>query len=304
MEAKKQIALGFIGFGELASGIARGLIRKERLEKIWAYDQLLGSGSESEETLRKVAAEEGVGLAETPERLVKQVEIIISSVVPAQALRVAQAFSPLLSRGQIYADFNSCAPQMKIEADREIAPSGASYVDVGVVGGISLQGHKIPCLACGPAAERLKALVSPWGMNIRVVAGPIGTAARMKMLRSVALKGIEALMLEMLTAAKEYGLEEEMMSSVAETFDRGNFRGYLNMLMTTHAIAAGRRLSEVEMVAETVKESGVSPFMSEGMIKLFAHSAGLDLGKDFHGNVPSDYKEVTSAIIAHYKKER
>ena len=295
MISGKDLKLGFIGFGELASGIAREL-KKEGLRTIWAYDKVLSARSDLEKAMREKAEEEGVGLVESPEKLVSQVQVFLSAVIPSEALRVAQVFAPLLKIDQIYADLNSCSPQLKVAAGKEMVRSGASYVDVGVVGGVAIQGHRIPCLACGDAAEKLKSILTPFGMNIRVIDGPVGTAARMKMLRSVVLKGIEALLLEMLTAAKEYGLEEEMMDSVAKTFDQGKFKDYSNMLMTTHTMHAGRRLAEMEMVVETVKESGIKPFLSEGIVNFFDHSVGLELDKHFKGNVPEDYREVTSAI--------
>lgn len=290
-----ETVIGFIGYGELASTLAQGLI-KNGLQNIWAYDKVLETKSEAEARVRAKITGDGIHVAETPEELAANVEIMLSTVTPAVSLHAANAFAPVLSVSHFYADLNSCTPNRKIEAEQIIKASGARYVDVAVVGGATFQGFKIPCLACGEAAAAFYDALTPYGLNVTVIEGPVGTASRIKMLRSVVQKGIEALMLEMLVAAEQYDLEDVMMDSVAETFDRGNFKQYINALLTTHALHAGRRSDEMEMVKQTVNECGIEPLVTEGVLNLFSHSAGLQLANYFNHNLPGDYKDVTSAI--------
>jgi 3-hydroxyisobutyrate dehydrogenase-like beta-hydroxyacid dehydrogenase len=302
MGAHTNPRLAFLGYGELASGIARGL-KNEGVEVIKAFDILLGSGSKTEVAMRRLADEIGVELVTRLDELVSGADIVLATVTPASALKVASSIAPLLKEGQVYADLNSCSPALKKAARGEVEKSGASYVDVGVVGGVAIQGHRIPCLACGDGAENFKRILEPFGMSIRVINGRIGTAALIKMLRSVVLKGIEGLMLEMLTAARLYGLEDEMMESIAGTFDRGDFKRYSNMLMTTHAVHAGRRLDEAELVVETLRDAGITPFIAEGIRNFFAYTSGLNMVNHFEPRVPSNYKEVTAAIIELSKRK-
>jgi 3-hydroxyisobutyrate dehydrogenase-like beta-hydroxyacid dehydrogenase len=295
MNSGQDPQIAFIGFGELANGLVKGL-KTEGLSHIKVYDKLMNHDSESGKMLRNNAKALGVTIAEKMEDLVPGTEIIFSTVTPKNALTAAKGISGYLKSGVIYADLNSCTPNLKKQCFAEIKRSGADYVDVGVVGGISLQGHRIPCFVCGEMASKLKKKMSPYGMNLEVVDAPIGTAALIKMLRSVVLKGIEALMLEMFMAAQEYGLEDAMMKSIAGTFNRGDFEKYSDMLMTTHGLHAGRRCDETEMILETIKEVGVSPYVTEGIYKFFANSAKLNMPAYFHGAMPGGYKEVAKAI--------
>lgn len=287
--------VAFIGFGELAHGLVKGL-KTEGLVHIKVYDKLMNTDSETGKMLRNDAKALEVTIAERVEDLVPGTDIIFSTVTPKNALVVARGISGHLRVGVIYADLNSCTPNLKKQCEDEITRTGADYVDVGVVGGISLQGHRIPCVICGPKAVKLKERMSQYGMNMEVVNAPVGTAALIKMLRSVVLKGIEALMLEMFMAAREYGLEDAMMKSIAGTFNRGDFEKYSGMLMTTHGLHAGRRCDETEMILETIKDVGVSPYVTEGIYKFFANSAKLNMPAYFQGTLPGGYKDVAKAI--------
>lgn len=295
MSPKKDITLAFIGFGELAQGLAKGL-KSEGLARIKTFDKAMTGDSATGSALRRIAQDMGVTVADSLEDLIAGSEVVFATVTPAAAFSVARAASRVLKPGQIYGDLNSCTPGLKKQSLAEVSRCGAHYVDVGVVGGISIQGHKIPCLLCGDQAAQLKELMTPYGMNMTLVQGPVGTAALIKMLRSVVLKGIEALMLEMFMAAQEYGLEDTMMDSIATTFNRGDFENYSDMLMTTHGLHAARRCDETEMILQTVKEVGVNPFVTQGIFNFFANSAKLEMPAYFKGAKPSGYKAVAKAI--------
>ena len=293
--------IGFIGFGELAIALATGL-KKEGIAEIKVFDKELGRGSQAETRIRSRADALGVALADTAKSLAQGVDIIFSSVIPVEAVNAANAIAPHLGRNHLYADLNSCTPAHKQDAEKAVRRSGARYVDVGVVGGAS-QGHKVPCLACGEAASAFKNIFDPLGMNIRVIEGETGSAALLKMLRSVMMKGLEGLVLEMFMTAQVYGVGEDALDAVSITLDQGDFRSLASRLMTTHALHAGRRLGEVEMVAETVKAAGVAPFVTEGVKKFFANTASLDLPGRFEGNPPQDYRQVAATIRDLSKQE-
>lgn len=295
MSDKKDITLGFIGFGELAQGLAKGL-KGEGLAKIKTFDKAVADGTEADKKMQAAAETMGVTVAGSLAELIEGSDLVFSTVTPAAAVVVGKAAAALLKPGQLYCDLNSCTPAFKRQSQAEVAKSGADYLDVGVVGGISLQGHRIPCLVCGEAGPKLKELMDPYGMSLTLVEGEIGTAALMKMLRSVVLKGIEALMLEMFMAAQTYGLDETMMANVAATFNRGDFEAYSDMLMSTHGLHAARRCDEAEMIRDTIKETGVEPFVTDGIYNFFKHSAKLGMPEYFKGVKPADYRAVAKAI--------
>jgi 3-hydroxyisobutyrate dehydrogenase-like beta-hydroxyacid dehydrogenase len=84
------------------------------------------------------------------------------------------------------------------------------------------------------------------------------------MLRSVIMKGIEALAVESFVAAERQGILKEVMDCLADV-DAKTFSGTLAMLARTHIVHAERRWEEMGLVAQTLRETGVDPLMTEAI---------------------------------------
>jgi 3-hydroxyisobutyrate dehydrogenase-like beta-hydroxyacid dehydrogenase len=96
-----------------------------------------------------------------------------------------------------------------------------------------------------------------------VIAGPeTGAAAALKMVRSVMIKGIEALTLECFLAAQRAGIVDEVAASLTNnypTLDWGKVIEYNIERMASHGV---RRADEMDQVAETLRELGLDPLMA------------------------------------------
>ena len=57
-------------------------------------------------------------------------------------------------------------------------------------------------------------------MNAKAISTQVGVASAIKMCRSVLVKGLEALAVECLFAARRYGAEKEVLASLAATIRR------------------------------------------------------------------------------------
>jgi 3-hydroxyisobutyrate dehydrogenase len=90
----------------------------------------------------------------------------------------------------------------------------------------------------------------------------IGTAAATKMCRSVMYKGLEALFLESMLAARRYGVEEAVLASLAATFEKGWPETARYMISRT-LIHGRRRAEEMREAAKTVAEAGLQPLVTE-----------------------------------------
>ena len=133
---------------------------------------------------------------------------LIFSVTPGSAsLESADSFAPVLSDRHTFLDFASATPKIKKSVADKLASSGALLGD-GSIEGTPLQGYSMRMLSSGPAGERVREWLVPWGMQIEFTGPVLGTASGIKILRSVLIKGIEALTDEMLLAARQYGIDE------------------------------------------------------------------------------------------------
>ena len=121
------------------------------------------------------------------------------------------------------------------------------------------------------AAQALAAL----GLSsIRVVGSQIGQASAIKMIRSVMIKGIEALTDEMMAAADAANVVDEVLSSldVSEQTRPWHDRAAYNLeRMHSHGL---RRAAEMEESAKTLLSLGVSPVMTRGTIQRQREAAG------------------------------
>ena len=124
----------------------------------------------------------------------------------------------------------------------------------------------------------------------------IGRAAAVKMFRSVVYKGLEALILECVLGASQYGAEERVFASLNESFPGVDFEKLAHYMIGRVAIHGGRRAREMEEVANTLRELGIEPIMAAATARRMDWAAGLDLRSRLGGEFPKTYQEVLDLI--------
>jgi 3-hydroxyisobutyrate dehydrogenase-like beta-hydroxyacid dehydrogenase len=254
--------ISFIGFGEAGQAIAAGL-REGGIEQIAAWDILFPA---AEGAALKAAGETmGVRLAASAADAVAETDMVISAVTAASSLEAAASIAPHLSGTPWYLDINSVSPGRK-QATEKLLAGKARYVDVAVIAPIHPKRHKTPLLIAGPHAAAIAPLLEEMEMTLKVVPGETGKAAAIKMIRSVMIKGLEALTLECFLAAERAGLVEEVAVSMKNnypTLDFGKMADYNIERMASHG---ERRAAEMEESCVTLRELGIDPAMTEGTV--------------------------------------
>lgn len=188
---------------------------------------------------------------------------ILSLVTADQALLAAENAAQHISGGALYFDMNSVAPDTKCMAAKSINSAGGRYIDVAIMAPVNPARLAVPLLVSGlHAAEGVATLTALGFTNVRVVAGDVGRASSIKMIRSVMVKGQEALTAEMMLAAQQAGVVDEVLSSLGDGWDT---KALYNLeRMRTHGM---RRAAEMEEVAKTLAALGIEPLMTSGTIK-------------------------------------
>ena len=209
--------LGFIGFGGAGYCLAKGL-HQAGLMGILFYDCMQQTPPYAE-VIRRHAEETGALPAGRMEELLSRVEVLISCVTGAMAASVAGEATPFLRTGRLYADVNTAAPQVKEQVAGIVEKTGAEFIDAAMMGAIPIFLHRVPILASGGGAERFQLAMQPYETNIRVIGPKPGQASAIKMFRSIFMKGMLSLFLEMLTATHRYGVDEMVLGSIAESLD-------------------------------------------------------------------------------------
>jgi 3-hydroxyisobutyrate dehydrogenase-like beta-hydroxyacid dehydrogenase len=294
MSEKRQFRLGLVGYGEIGSTLGKGL-REASLQQIFCYDKYAFNGPYAD-LIQSRAKAAGVTLVQSNKELVDTAELIFSVTPGSASLESADAFAPVLRADHTFLDFASATPKVKYGVAERLAKTGASLGD-GSIMGTPKNGYSMHMLSSGPAGQRVVDLLVPWGMSIEYVGEKLGTASGIKILRSVLIKGIEALTDEMLLAARYYGLDEAVLASASKTLTRP-FMDTVESLTPSGVIHAKRRTEEIDMATQAVEDAGIEPLMARATAARLRWKESLGLKEHFKGVVPENYKIAIEAIAA------
>jgi 3-hydroxyisobutyrate dehydrogenase-like beta-hydroxyacid dehydrogenase len=255
--------VSFIGFGEAGQAIAAGL-REEGIERIAAWDILF---PHAEGARLKAAGEAtGVRLANSAAEAVAETDVVISAVTAASSLDAARSVAPHLTGNPYYLDINSVSPGRKQDTAKLLGEK-ARYIDVAVVAAIHPLRHKTPLLISGPHAQAIAPLLAELAMQSTMVGAKTGQAAAIKMIRSVMIKGIEALTLECFLAAAQAGVLDEVTASLKNNYPSLDWTKIADYNLERMASHGERRAAEMEESAVTLRELGLEPLMVEATVK-------------------------------------
>jgi 3-hydroxyisobutyrate dehydrogenase-like beta-hydroxyacid dehydrogenase len=297
-----QWTVGLVGYGEVGRILAEDL-RARGVNNVLACDIKLGGPDEA--PLRTHAAQQGVRLAAAHAELAAQSDLVISAVTASQAVPVAEACAPSMRSGAWFLDFNSASPGAKIRAGEIVAAAGGRYVEGAVMTSIPPYRIRVPLLLGGPDAAALAPLINALGFEGKAGPAKLGVASATKMCRSVMIKGLEAMVIESFTAARAYGVEKEVLSSLAETFPGIDWEKQGTYFFQRAIQHGRRRAEEMREVAQTVREAGLEPWSSAGTAERQAWVADLaDKGLLGDRNTPrKDWREDADRILAATQKQ-
>jgi 3-hydroxyisobutyrate dehydrogenase-like beta-hydroxyacid dehydrogenase len=264
--------VGLLGYGEVGRILAEDL-RARGVARVMAYDLKLGGALDG--PLREHARRHGVELADSHRALAAGSDLIVSAVTASQTVAAAQACATGLRPGTWFLDFNSASPGAKQNAARAIEAGGGRYVEGAVMTSVPPHRIRVPLLLGGPWAADLLPALAALGFEAKVASERLGVASATKMCRSVMIKGLEAMTIESLTAARFYGVEDAVLASLRETFpgiDWERQAAYFFQRVIEHG---RRRAEEMREVAQTVREAGLQPWSAAGTAERQAWMADL-----------------------------
>ncbi len=287
--------IALLGFGEAGSAIARGLCVEggwrgpskpgdNAPRRVIAIDTALDKDARGT-ALGKTARALDVAIDDHYGAALSEADLVISAVQGEFARDAAAAAAPLLKKGAHFLDLCTVTGKMSDEDRAEIESGGGRYIDVAVMGGFFKQGIKAPMLVAGQEAEAAVAWMNASGFVATLLGPKPGSASSVKMLRSVLVKGIEALGVEALVTARRQGILDEVLGCLGDADDM-TLGGFIAMLVQTHIVHAHRRWEEMGLVARTLRETGVDPLMTEAIERSHRRSVDAHIAPA-DGKVPS-----------------
>ena len=206
------VVIGVIAQGMMGAGVGR------RLRESGAQVRTLLTGRSPASAERARAA--GMVAAADEHALLAGVDFFLSILPPGEAEPLAHRLAPALSaldRKPVYLDCNAVSPQTAIRIGEIIAPTGAHFVDAGIIGGPPRQGYKGPSIYASGEHVREAVPLRDWGIDLRAIEGPIGAASAVKMSYAGITKGTSAIAAAMLLGAARFGCAEALIAELSDS---------------------------------------------------------------------------------------
>lgn len=210
------IKVGFVGFGEAGQAIWSDWQSRDDVEAV-AYDIKLDQ-PDAAVTMRELLREKGVTVAANARQVCLQSHVVFSLVTADQAEAVVKSLGKSLMNQVWFIDANSCSPTTKKMNATRIGELGGRYIDMAIMAPIKPLRSQTPVLVSGGNAKDLADhWLQPLQMSARYMDDAVGTASSVKMIRSVMVKGMEALTAECLLSAQKAGVSDEVIKSLAHS---------------------------------------------------------------------------------------
>lgn len=286
--------LGFIGFGEAAFELASGL-NEQGIQKMMAYDPLWNV-PEYSEFIRNRAKVSNVIMLASIEEVLKDLEIVIVAVPADKALEVSGQLMSHVNNSLVYVDVSAANPNIKKQIASNVSASGGKFVDAAMMGPLPVYKHKVPILASGDGTDVFIERMSGYGMNIEKVSEIPGEATAAKLIRSIYMKGVVGLYIELLEAAHHFNVENLVIDSLSETINGRTFEETMNRLVTGTSLHATRRSIELGGTIDMLESADIDSSMSKAAKAKIEKLALLNLKEKYHGEKPVHWLQVIEAF--------
>jgi len=258
--------VGLLSPGEMGSAVAVTL----REQGVTVLTCLEGRSARS----RDLAERDRLEVAPTLADLVLASDVILSIVPPASALDVARAVTAAIratGARPLYVDCNAVSPSTV----RAVAATvGGEVVDIGIIGSPPRGQGTTRFYASGPQASHLELP----GLDVRPIGEEVGTASALKMCYAALTKGFTALATELLVAARLLGVNDELAKELADS--QAQHHATMARQIPRMPSVAHRWIGEMEEIAKTFAELGLTPRILEGAADLYRFAASTPVGAE------------------------
>ena len=201
------------------------------------------------------ARAKSAGMQSASDEEIAATDFILSILPPGDAVALAERFAPALTASNakpIYVDCNAVSPKTVDRIVSALAPTGAPYVDVGIIGGPPKPGDAGPRFyASGKEAPRFASL-KQYGLDVRVLEGSLTAASALKMSYAGMTKGTQAINAVMLLAATREGTADALFAELAKS--QPQILAWLKSYLGTMPPKAYRWVAEMHEIADFVGE--------------------------------------------------
>jgi 3-hydroxyisobutyrate dehydrogenase-like beta-hydroxyacid dehydrogenase len=268
--------VAILGTGKMGGAMARRLKSQGHELTLW-------------NRTRERAEALGVGrVAATPAEAVESVEVVISILTDADAVRSAylgEGGAATAARGQVFVEMSTAGPDLSASIAPQLESKESQYIEAPVLGSLTaVESGTLIVLAAGTEAaiERARPVLQALGEVRRV--GELGSAASLKLVANTMLAGVSALAAELMAAGTRAGLNADDVFSVISRiapFLGARKAGFVEHRFEPVTFALRDAVKDLRLATELYKRSGTTTPLSTKTKELYekaAESAGdLDM---------------------------
>jgi 3-hydroxyisobutyrate dehydrogenase-like beta-hydroxyacid dehydrogenase len=234
------------------------------------------------------------GLTAASDEEIASADFILSILPPGDAVALAQRFAGALTASNskpVFVDCNAVSPPTVERIAAVIAPTGSPFVDAGIIGAPPKPGDAGPRFyASGPQAQRF-ARLKDFGLDVRLLGGPMTAASAMKMSYAGITKGTQALGAAMMLAATRGGSADALFAELSGS--QPQVLAWMKRQLSIMPPKAYRWVAEMHEIADFVGEDPSAHELYVGAAHFYEQIAA-----DFDGD-----KAQVNALMAFLNKE-
>jgi 3-hydroxyisobutyrate dehydrogenase len=240
------------GLGEAGSIFANDLIKLGH--QVYAFDPAA------------VATPSGVVRFDNPVDAVADTEVVISATAAADSTLALEQALDHMPNSVLYADFSTASASLKSQLAITAKSKDIDFVDVALLAVVPGKGIRTTALVAGSGAEQFVEIFTQFGMPVESIGSNAGDAATRKLLRSVFMKGMAAVVIEAIKAGEKADQLEWLWGNIFDEITQGD-AGLLHRLVSGTGPHALRRLHEMEASEALLSDLGVDPVMTRSTVQ-------------------------------------
>lgn len=257
--------IGFIGFGEVSSNMVLGMLAEKDTDFVVYDTDVIRTRKQTD----ALDINGKVRIVETLSELLEFSDTIIVAIPGAYDKELFDEIKAERPKDILFIDLCTAPPFSKRQIESDIQHIGCQYVDTAIMGSVPVLKHKVPMYISGSGAEKMQQVLSIYKPNITVVGKKAGDASLVKLCRSIYMKGLAAISIEMTLVSRYYGVEEQVYKSLSDSLDNDTFSNYTPRLINGTFKHCERRLQEMKECLDIVQAAGETGEMTQATIDLY-----------------------------------
>jgi len=222
---------------------------------IYAADLSARGASVIGTDLRRSIAPPGVEVAADIPHAVRGADVVLSLVSASSAAAALAESLPVMTASSVFVDMNTSGPDEKRRLAASAAERGIPFVDVAILAPVPRARIDTPLLLSGSGLALLRPVLERFGIPATDVGEEPGAAAQRKLLRSVFMKGLAAVVVESITAAEAFGAEDWLIDQIASELGASGRAAVDNLLAGTvkHAVRREAEMIDARELLDTLE---------------------------------------------------